>query len=135
MPLATIAEADAEWARNVGADRPQSAWILSDRDVWYPNPAYSGPPVPHPESEPDYERYEEDEAEFLADQERTNFALDHADPLDPNAYRHLTDPYEREIERQERRNQAARGQAAQGASTASTPAAYDADLYDDDLPF
>ena len=47
--LATIAEADAEYARNMGAQRPAQAWILSDRDVWYRNPAYSGPAVPHPE--------------------------------------------------------------------------------------
>jgi hypothetical protein len=49
MMLATIAEADAEWARNVGIERPEQAWILSDRDVWYRNPAYSGPPVRHPD--------------------------------------------------------------------------------------
>jgi len=49
--LATEAEADREYARNVGAMRPNDAWILSDRDVWYQNPSYSGPPVPHPESD------------------------------------------------------------------------------------
>lgn len=49
MSTATIAEADAEFARNVGAQQPQQAWILSDRDVWYRNPSYRGPPVPHPE--------------------------------------------------------------------------------------
>jgi hypothetical protein len=27
------------------------AWILSDRDVWYNNPLYSGPAVPHPEDD------------------------------------------------------------------------------------
>lgn len=47
--LATEAEADREYARNVGAQRPHDAWILSDRDVWYRNPAYRGPAVPHPE--------------------------------------------------------------------------------------
>jgi hypothetical protein len=46
---ATMAEADAEYAANAGANRPDVAWILSDRDVWYRNPAYVGPPVPHPE--------------------------------------------------------------------------------------
>ena len=44
------AEADAEYAREVGRDNPQRAWILSDRDVWYPNPFYTGPARPHPES-------------------------------------------------------------------------------------
>jgi hypothetical protein len=47
--MATVAEADLEYATNVGADHPERAWILSDRDVWYANPAYAGPPVPHPE--------------------------------------------------------------------------------------
>jgi hypothetical protein len=50
--LATEAEADAEYARNVGYDNPERAWILSDRDVWYRNPAYTGPAVPHPEDHP-----------------------------------------------------------------------------------
>ncbi len=50
--LATEGEADREYARNVGAMHPDRAWILSDRDVWYANPSYSGPPMPHPEAEP-----------------------------------------------------------------------------------
>lgn len=50
---ATIAEADAEYARNVGAENPESEWILSDRDVWYRNPAYTGKPGPHPEDDRD----------------------------------------------------------------------------------
>ena len=52
--LATEAEADLEYATNVGRERRDVAWILSDRDVWYRNPFYSGPPVPHPESDYDY---------------------------------------------------------------------------------
>lgn len=48
------AEADREYAFNAGMDNPDRAWILSDRDVWYPNPFYRGPAVPHPELE-DYE--------------------------------------------------------------------------------
>jgi hypothetical protein len=47
--MSFIAQADAQWAREVGRERSQQAWILSDRDVWYANPFYSGPPVPHPE--------------------------------------------------------------------------------------
>lgn len=47
--LATLAEADREYADNVGAMNPDQAWILSDRDVWYKNPAYRGAPQPHPE--------------------------------------------------------------------------------------
>ena len=45
-------DADREYATNVGRDRRDSAWILSDRDVWYRNPFYRGPPQPHPEDEP-----------------------------------------------------------------------------------
>lgn len=48
-PPTTVAMADREAALWVGYDRPDCAWICSDRDVWYPNPAYQGPPVPHPE--------------------------------------------------------------------------------------
>jgi hypothetical protein len=47
-------QADREYALNVGRDRPDLAWILSDRDVWYKNPFYSGPPQPYPE---DYQEY------------------------------------------------------------------------------
>lgn len=53
---ATIAEADREYATNVGSERPDVPWILSDRDVWYRNPYYKGAPVPHPEDD----RYDED---------------------------------------------------------------------------
>lgn len=49
--MATPAEADREWVRNVAEDRADQAWLLSDRDVWYKNPAYQGPPVPHPEDD------------------------------------------------------------------------------------
>lgn len=45
---------DAEWDRagaaELGAHRPECAWILSDRDVWYRNPSYRGPPQPHPDT-------------------------------------------------------------------------------------
>lgn len=56
---------EAEWDRaaayELGAARPQSAWVLTDRDCWYPNPFYKGPPVPHPED------YDGHEAGCLAD--------------------------------------------------------------------
>ena len=52
---------DAEWdsfeARLSGERNRDQAWILSDRDVWYANPFYKGPPQRHPE---DYD-YEEEE--------------------------------------------------------------------------
>lgn len=53
--LATPAEADREYATNVGSERPDVPWILSDRDVWYRNPHYKGKPVPHPEDDCYYE--------------------------------------------------------------------------------
>ena len=45
----TAAQWDAIEARWKGEEHPDKAWILSDRDVWHPNPHYQGPPVPHPE--------------------------------------------------------------------------------------
>lgn len=50
------AEADRAYAHIVGAGQPNRAWILSDRDVWYANPAYRGPKCiasVHPENAPD----------------------------------------------------------------------------------
>ncbi len=47
--LATETEACREYARNVGHERPEDAWILTDWDTWEPNPFYCGPAVPHPE--------------------------------------------------------------------------------------
>ena len=50
---ATEGEADREYAREVGREHPERAWILSDRDCWYANPFYEGPPVRHPEDDSD----------------------------------------------------------------------------------
>jgi hypothetical protein len=51
MALATEWEAAREEARNVGAEQPDRAWILTQFDSWEPNPFYHGPAVPHPECE------------------------------------------------------------------------------------
>jgi hypothetical protein len=51
-----IEQAEREYVDAVGADRPGEAWILSDRDVWYANPFYRGPAVPHPEDNQEQER-------------------------------------------------------------------------------
>lgn len=40
-----------EWARNVGATRPDQEWLLTDYDSWERNPFYSGPPGRHPEDD------------------------------------------------------------------------------------
>jgi hypothetical protein len=48
--IPSLAEADREYATNLGAQHPECAWIVSDRDAWYRNPSYRGPHVPHPES-------------------------------------------------------------------------------------
>lgn len=45
----SVQEAERGVVAHLGAKRPEQAWILSDRDVWYQNPFYKGPPVPHPE--------------------------------------------------------------------------------------
>ena len=47
--MATPAEACREYAWNVGSERPEQAWILTNYDSWEPNPYYHGPSVPHPE--------------------------------------------------------------------------------------
>lgn len=43
--------ADQDHSRAIGQEHPEHAWICSDRDVWYPNPAYQGPRQPHPEDD------------------------------------------------------------------------------------
>jgi len=45
-----------EYAREHGRQDPERAWISTPFDTWERNPAYTGPPVPHPEEE----WYEED---------------------------------------------------------------------------
>lgn len=61
--LATPAEAVDEFARNIGGEYADQAWLLHDWDVWVKNPAYVGPPVPHPESD---DWHDEEDAENLA---------------------------------------------------------------------
>jgi hypothetical protein len=45
----TDAEYDQAEVELLASDYPERAWLSSSRDVWYPNPHYTGPPVPHPE--------------------------------------------------------------------------------------
>ena len=45
----TASEWDHADARQRGEENPEAAWVLTDRDVWHPNPFYRGPPMPHPE--------------------------------------------------------------------------------------
>jgi len=40
-----------EYARNVGAERPNQEWILTDYDSWERNPHYRGVPGRHPEDD------------------------------------------------------------------------------------
>jgi hypothetical protein len=49
----SMAEADRSNAGYAGSLYPERPWVLSDRDVWYRNPFYKGPPVPHPEDGPE----------------------------------------------------------------------------------
>jgi hypothetical protein len=53
-------EADRQWVWAVGEERPEQDWILSDRDVWYPNPHFVGVRGPHPEDYPDEDYEQED---------------------------------------------------------------------------
>lgn len=66
--LASEAEADREYARFVGFSNPERAWVLSDRDVWYANPAYAGPPQPHPEDDHACEAYYADPEAWVAEE-------------------------------------------------------------------
>ena len=59
MPVATYAEAFKEYARNAGQEAPEQAWILTPWDTWERNPAYVGPPQPHPEDDYSEDEYEE----------------------------------------------------------------------------
>lgn len=36
---------------NMGQDRPDQQWILTDFDTWEKNPCYMGPDQPHPEDD------------------------------------------------------------------------------------
>jgi len=51
---AEIDRFDAVLRAELNEGMTEHAWILSDRDCWYPNPFYSGPPQRHPEDY-DYE--------------------------------------------------------------------------------
>lgn len=62
----TVAEADREWAWNVGRDNSDREWILSDRDVWYRNPSYTGPKGHHPEDDNYWCQYDMEETELEA---------------------------------------------------------------------
>lgn len=64
--LATPAEAVAEYARNIGGEYPDRAWLLHDWDVWVANPHYVGPPVMHPEMAMYEDEMLEREAEMAA---------------------------------------------------------------------
>lgn len=59
--VATDSDWDRAEAYGLGAEDTESAWILTDRDVWHANPFYQGPPVPHPED--DYAWRTDDEEE------------------------------------------------------------------------
>ena len=48
---ASPADACREYAWNAGIDRPNQPWILTDYDVWMPNPHFVGHRGPHPEEE------------------------------------------------------------------------------------
>src|SRR5262245_6333315 len=44
-------EAMREYAREVGRQFPERAWISTPLDSWERNPFYTGPEVPHPEAD------------------------------------------------------------------------------------
>ena len=62
-----ISMAEQEYIWNVGKDRPEQDWILSDRDVWYRNPHYKGIHGPHPEDWDEDTRFAPDPAPEWSD--------------------------------------------------------------------
>lgn len=54
---ATDSDWDREGAREVGYERQDQEWILSDRDCWYRNPFYNGPKGKHPYDDSDDESF------------------------------------------------------------------------------
>ena len=69
----TDAEIDQASANAEGAKNEDQPWILSNRDVWYANPYYTGPEVPHPE---DYCYEDEDDGQPDEAQEWADFDPD-----------------------------------------------------------
>ena len=55
--MSFMREAVREWVWNVGQDRADQQWVLSDYDTWERNPHYTGPDQDHPEDE----HYEDEE--------------------------------------------------------------------------
>jgi|GEM_PF-2708152 len=47
--------ADREYALEAGRAHTDSAWVLTPRDVWYPNPFYVESRAPHPEDDSAYD--------------------------------------------------------------------------------
>ena len=55
--MSFMQEAVREWVWNVGQDRADQQWVLSNYDTWERNPHYTGPDQGHPEDE----HYEDEE--------------------------------------------------------------------------
>ena len=55
--MSFMQEAVREWVWNVGQDRADQQWVISDYDTWERNPHYTGPDQGHPEDE----HYEDEE--------------------------------------------------------------------------
>lgn len=71
---ATVTDWDNAEASELGQLNTESAWILTDRDVWHANPYYTGLPVPHPEEETYFNSLEE-ENEWIISQYDSDYEL------------------------------------------------------------
>lgn len=49
--FASLSDARAEYARNVGAEDRGRQWLLTGWDTWERNPYYTGPEQRHPEDD------------------------------------------------------------------------------------
>ena len=81
-----VAEADRHYAMELGRESPEMAWVLSDRDVWYPNPFYTGPRQPHPEYAEYEERLEAEAEEDTHYDREQQMREDYESMVTPNPY-------------------------------------------------
>lgn len=73
--LASNSDAMREWARNVGKECLDSAWLLHDWDVWVQNPWYQGEIPPHPESDYDSESLDSEYDIYVAQAESLGWVV------------------------------------------------------------
>ena len=94
-----IEEAERQYVENKGREQLNQCWILSDRDVWYRNPFYTGPVEPHPEevSDDDPEEWFDDRDDFDRDFDDDGGRYMFADPGGRSALRAASESDPRDL--------------------------------------